>query len=210
MKNIIRILFCSAILVWGSNLKAEVSYGVALMYGQVDSSGTETEGTAADTSVRSKSFEERFLGADLFIENTYGNGYTVGLSYVPLDIDLGDGKRTDTAAVAENDSGTRKASAEVEDLITLYTNIPVSGDYYALLGIHHATVSTEETLPNSKYGNEDIFGAQIGFGMKSGNIKYELAYSDFEDISISSTGGDNNNSVTADADAITLRVSYGF
>ena len=90
MKNIIRILFCSAILVWGSNLKAEVSYGVALMYGQVDSSGTETEGTAADTSVRSKSFEERFLGADLFIDYTYGNGYTVGLSYVPLDIDLGD------------------------------------------------------------------------------------------------------------------------
>ena len=42
------------------------------------------------------------------------------------------------------------------------------------------------------------------------NIKYELAYSDFEDISISSTGGDNNNSVTAEADAITFRLSYGF
>ena len=46
--------------------------------------------------------------------------------------------------------------------------------------------------------------------MKSGNIKYEVAYSDFEDISISSTGGDNNNSVSADADAITFRLSYGF
>jgi hypothetical protein len=33
------------------------------MAGQVESSGTETEGTAADTSVRSKSFEEFFVGA---------------------------------------------------------------------------------------------------------------------------------------------------
>ena len=210
MKNIIRILFCSAILVWTSNLKAEVSYGIALQAGQVSTDGTETEGTAADTSTRTKSIDERFVGADLFIENTLANGYTVGLSYVPLDIELGSGSRTDTAAVAENDAGTRKASADVEDLITLYTNIPISGDYYALFGIHHATVSTSETLPNSKYGDEDIFGGLIGFGMKSGNIKYEVAYSDFEDISISSSGGDNNNSVSADADAITFRLSYGF
>ena len=129
MKNILRILFCSAILVWTSNLKAEVSYGIALQAGQVSTDGTETEGTAADTSTRTKSIDERFVGADLFIENTLANGYTVGLSYVPLYIELGSGSRTDTAAVAENDAPTRKASADVEDLITLYTNIPISGDY---------------------------------------------------------------------------------
>ena len=49
----------------------------------------------------------------------------------------------------------------------------------------------------------------IGIGKKSGKTKVELFYSDFEDISISSTGG-NTNSVTADADALTLRVSVGF
>jgi hypothetical protein len=52
-------------------------------------------------------------------------------------------------------------------------------------------------------------GLQVGFGKRDGNAKIELAYSDFEDISISSTGG-NTNKVTADADALTLRFSYGF
>ena len=42
-----------------------------------------------------------------------------------------------------------------------------------------------------------------------GNVKLELFYSDFEDISLSSSGG-GTNSVSADADALTLRLSYGF
>ena len=44
------------------------------MTGQLSSDGTESEGTAADTSNRSKSFDELFFGADLFLEvvNTVG------------------------------------------------------------------------------------------------------------------------------------------
>ena len=134
---------------------------------------------------------------------------------MPLDLEIGDGSRTDSSTGAdvasEADTGTRTASADVSDLITLYTNIPVgSGGYYGLLGVHHATVTTAETLPNSSYGNEDILGYQAGIGFKEGNYKIELAYSDFEDIDISSTGGDNNNSVSADADAVQLRLSFAF
>jgi len=73
-----------------------MTYGIGLMTGQVSASGTETEGTAADTSTRSKSFDELFYGADIFIESELANGYTVGLSYVPVDVELGDGSRTDT------------------------------------------------------------------------------------------------------------------
>ena len=110
----------------------------------------------------------------------------------------------------ENDTGTRKASADVSDLITLYTNLPMgSNGWYALLGGHLATVTTSETLPNSSYGNEDIYGYQVGFGMRSGNRKIELSYSDFEDINITATGG-GTNSVSADADSLQLRLSYGF
>ena len=143
------------------------------------------------------------------------NGFTLGLSYVPVDIEIGSGSRTDTAVAtakggAENDTGTRTASADVEDLITLYTNVPMgSNGWYALLGGHLATVTTSETLPNSSYGNEDIYGYQVGFGKRSGNIKYELSYSDFEDIDIAATGG-NTNSVSASADSLQLRLSYGF
>ena len=60
-----------------------VQFGVGFMAGQLSADGTETEGTAADTSNRSKSFEELFYGADLFLEVVGDNGATFGISYVP-------------------------------------------------------------------------------------------------------------------------------
>ena len=213
MRKLISSISGSILLFWTSFAQAEgFQFGVGFMAGQLNADGTETEGTAADTSNRSKSFDELFYGADLFAEVVGDNGFTIGLSYIPVDIEIGSGSRTDTDGddAAENDDGTRTASADIEDLMTLYTNMPMgSNGWYALLGYHMATVTTSETLPNSSYGNEDITGYQLGLGKRNGNTKIELAYSDFEDIDISATGG-NTNSVSADADALQLRVSFGF
>ena len=211
MKKIIGSITGSFLLICASFAQAEVTYGIGLMAGQLSADGTETEGTVADTSTRSKSFKEMFYGADLFIESVQDNGATVGLSYVPVDLEIGSGSRTDTAVAtaqggAENDTGTRTASADVSDLITLYTNLPMgSNGGYALLGVHMATVTTTESLPNSTYGNEDIYGFQVGYGKRMGNRKIELSYSDFQDINISSTSG-NKNSVSANADSLQLRL----
>ena len=213
MRKLISSIAGSILLFWTSFAQAEgFQFGIVFMAGQLNADGTETEGTAADTSNRSKSFDELFYGADLFAEIVGDNGFTIGLSYIPVDIEIGSGSRTDTDGddAAENDDGTRTASADIEDLMTLYTNMPMgSNGWYALLGYHMATVTTSETLPNSSYGNEDITGYQLGLGKRNGNTKIELAYSDFEDINISATGG-NTNSVSANADALQLRVSFGF
>ena len=211
MKKLLSIICASFLVV--TTAKAEMTYGIGLMAGNLSSSGTETEGTAADTSVRSKSFEEFFYGADIFVEKELANGTSVGISYVPVDFDIGSGKRTDVDGddAAENDDGARSASAELSDLVTLYGNFPFGDNgAYGLAGMHYVTVSTSETLPNSSYGDDEIFGGLIGIGRKSGNAKIEVFYSDFEDISISSTGGDNSNKVDAESDALTLRVSLGF
>jgi len=214
MRKIV-LLLSTLLFLTGVSAKADVQFGFGLMTGQVSTSGTETEGTAADTSVRNKSFDELFFGADLFAEFVADNGMTVGLAYVPVDFELGSGSRTDTAVAtakggAENDTGTRTASADVTDLTTLYTNIPMgSNGWYGLLGYHFATITTDETLNASSYGNEDITGYQVGIGQRIDKFKYELSYSDFEDISLSSSGG-NTNSITADADAVTFRLSIGF
>ena len=213
MRKIISSIAGSILLFWTSIAQAEgVQFGFGLIAGQLSADGTETEGTAADTSNRSKSFEEMFYGADIFIEVAGDNGGALGLSYVPVDFEIGSGSRTDTDGddAAENDDGTRTASADVSDLITLYTNIPMgTNGWYALLGGHLATIKTSETLPNSSYGNEDVYGYQLGFGLRSDNRKIELSYSDFEDIDISSSGG-GTNSVSASADSLQLRISYGF
>ena len=192
--------------------KAEVQYGFGLMLGQLSSDGTETEGTAADTSERSKSFEEVFYGADLFLEVVNDSGLTFGISYVPVDFELGSGSRTDTdgSEPAENDDGTRTASADVTDLMSVYTNIPIGDNgMYGLLGGKFATITTSETLNESSYGNEDVTAFEIGLGKRNGKVKYEVSYTDFEDISLSSSGG-GTNSIAADADALTFRMSIGF
>ena len=212
MKKIFAIL--SAIFLMTSySAKAEVQFGLGLLAGNLSVDGTEAEGTAADTSNRSKSFDEFFVGADLFIEHVSDTGFTLGLSYVPIDTEIGSGDRTDSATTtaaggAENDTGARSASADVSGLTTLYTNVPV-GDWYGLLGLNMATIKTSETLPNSSYGNEDIFGYTVGLGRRADKVKAELSYTDFEDINISATGG-GTNSISADADALTFRVSIGF
>ena len=111
------------------------------------------------------------------------SGITVGLDYVPLDLELGSGKRTDSTTdgnESTDDSGTYSASADVTDLMTLYVNYPLgTGGYYGSLGAHQATVTTSETLPNSTYGNDDIYGVLVGLGYKAGPMKLEVAYSDF-------------------------------
>ena len=211
MKKLLTLISVFSLIVF-TNVRAEMTYGLGLLTGQVSASGTETEGTAADTSDRSKSVKEFFLGADLFAEKELANGMSVGLSYVPLDIEIGSGERTDSngADPDENDDGKRSASADLSDLVTLYTNIPMGdGGAYALLGAHYTKVQPSTTLPNSTYGSENVFGAQLGFGVKQGKGKVELYYSDFQDIDLNSTGG-NSNKISADADAITLRLSIGF
>ena len=210
MKNYIRIIFSSLLLIWATPSNAEFNFGVGLIAGQVDSDGTENEGSAADTSDRTKSFEESFAGADLFAEYDFG-GYTIGLQYIPIDKDVGTGSRTDVDGddAAENDDGTRTASATVEDMYSIYTNIALGDSLYGLLAYNQATVKTVETLNESSYGNKDIDGYSLGLGFKGGAMKYEMYYTDFDDFSISASGG-GTNSVSADIDALTFRVSYGF
>ena len=210
MKNFIRIIAGSVLLFW-STAQAEIQFGVGVLAGQVETSGTETEGTAADTSDRSKTIKESLVGADLFIEYISDGGYTLGVNYVPMDVELGNGSRTDVSGDgSENDAGTRKAAADITDLITVYANVPVgSNGWYGLLGYHTTTVTTTETLNESSYGNTDIDGYQIGIGKRAGGVKMELAYSDFDDISLTATGG-GTNTIAADADAMTFRLSYGF
>ena len=216
MSKLLKTFFAILVLSLASySVKAEMRYGVSLMAGIASTDGTESEdaeslnNAGGITDNNSKSLDEFFYGGSLFAEVVGDNGVALGIDYVPLSLEIGDGSRTDTTAANDDDSGTRKASAEIEDLLTIYTHIPFGANgYYGILGIHFAEITTQETLPASTYGDEKVYGGQIGVGYATGNFKYDLFYSDFEDITLASTSG--SSVVTADADALTLRVSYGF
>ena len=82
-------------------------------------------------------------------------------------------------------------------------------------GVAHVTLNADESLgTGSKYGEEDIVGYVIGFGVDSGNWRTEILYTDYEDISLTSsvarTGVTTNNKIDADLDTLALKVSYAF
>ena len=82
-------------------------------------------------------------------------------------------------------------------------------------GVAYVELDATESLgTGSKYGSEDVYGGAFGIGAKADNMRVELLYTDYEDISLTSsvarTGVTTNNKIEADLDALALRVSYLF
>jgi len=214
MKKLLGILsICVMSFIYIAPASADWGYGVTLHAGTYETDGSETEKTVSGVTseVTNHSEKEGFYGASIYVEKTLDlmNGLTVGIDYVPMDIELGSGERTDADAEnASDEDGVRKASADIEDLYTIYTHIPV-GPMYLLLGYHDANITTTETLPTSTYGDASVNGIQYGIGIKNDNVKIEVAYSDFDEISLASTDS-STQKIKADADALAFRLSLGF
>ena len=213
MRKLLSVLsVCVMSLIYIAPASADWGTGVTLHIGTYETDGSETEATVTGitSEVNNHSEKESFYGASVFAEKELGNGFVIGLDWVPMDIELGSGERIDTDGdiAADNDDGTRKASADVENLFTLYTHVPL-GPMYLLLGYHDADITTSETLPTSTYGDASVNGIQYGLGVKSDHVKVEVAYSDFDSISLTSSN-DSTQKVTADADALAFRLSVGF
>ena len=197
---------------------SEFNIGVSGMFGAVETEGTEHENSGGSVITAAEknnlTITEMFAGGSVFAEFITDGGWGFGIDWVPVDADLGNGTRVDTIAVAPGDTGTRTASAELQDLYTIYMSKSFGDNgWYGLLGYHDATIATTETLNASVYPNADLNGVQYGIGKKSplgnGEIRYELSYSDFDDISILDSTN-STNKITANADAYMFKVGISF
>ena len=221
MKKILKhlALICSASLMFGSTAFA-TSYGIGVTgtLAIIDASGSETEGTEADTSDKSASVDNRAAYGSLFIESTLSNGITFGFSHNPFAADVSDSvhERTETSEAGSGEgttgSNTRKADAEVKNYNQVYMEIPYQSAYLKV-GFAQIDVNTKENaLTNGgTYGNATLDGYAIGLGLRGdfGNdnfAKLSLEYVDFEDLSLSSS---SNNSITADLDVSEINFSIG-
>ena len=219
MKKMILALFAAFSLVFSGGAMAETNFGVSAQIVSLEASGTETEGGETN----SKDVQHTFPVGSIFAERT-GERFTVGLDWIPFDADVSSKthKRTDTetsvtgTATATTTSRTQTAQAAIQNHLTLYGEMTI-GDtpYYAKAGYIHVTVDAQESLgTGSKYGSADINGILIGAGLRTGNLKYEVTYTDYDDVSLTSsvarTGVTTNNKVTADLDATAFKISYVF
>ena len=216
MKKIVTLVFSAFFL--SSIASAEMKYGLTGSLTFIDATGSETEGGEKTNGVANNVV----VVPSIFLEYGMGN-LAVGLDYIPLDADVSSKakKRTDVetsvTGTATKTTTTRNQSAQasLEDHITLYANYMLNDEYFVKAGIAQVTLSTDESLATgSAYGNVDIDAYLIGLGYASGNGRLELVYTDYEDISITSstarTGVTTNNKIEADLDTVSLKYSYVF
>ena len=198
---------------------AEMSYGVSLAFTKINADGTETEGGEKSNG----GADNKVFIPSLFAEYAYSDTVSIGLDYIPLKADVSDKtkSRTDTeTSVTGNVLGTtisrsQKAQAELENHLTLYANYSLNETYFVKAGVAFVELNTGESLgTGSQYGNEDIYGGVFGIGAKSDNHRFELIYTDYEDISLKSsvarTGVTTNNTIDADLDTLAFKYSYAF
>jgi len=219
MKKIHQLVIALIMLSFTSASYAEMKYGVSGALTFIDASGTETEGGEKNSG----DADNIVAIPSLFAEYVYSDTVSIGIDYIPLSADVSDKthKRSDTetsvtgTTTTTSTSRTQQAQAELENHITLYANYNLGNGLYLKGGVAQVTLNTNESLgTGSKYGEEDIMGYVIGFGVDSGNWRTELTYTDYEDISLTSsvarTGVTTNNKIDADLDTVALRVSYAF
>ena len=218
MKKTLIVLLISMFAFVGKAY-SEMSYGVSLAVTEINASGSEVEGgetTSADV-------DNTVAIPSIFVEYAYSDQISIGLDYIPLSADVSKNtktrKDTETSVSGTADgtstARTNKAQAEIENHTTLYVNYGLTDSIYLKGGVAFVTFNTLESLgTGSKYGNEDVYGGVIGLGAKSDNHRFELVYTDYEDISLTSStaraGVSPNNKIDADLDTVAFKYSYAF
>ena len=208
-----------AMLTFVGKAYAEVSYGISAAVTKIDASGTETEGGEKSNGSASNTV----IIPSVFAEYSLSDTISIGLDYIPLKADVSNKtkQRTDIetsvtgTATATSTSRTQKAQAELENHLTLYANYSLTDAIFVKAGVAYVELNTGESLgTGSKYGNEDIYGGTFGIGAQSGNGRFELIYTDYEDINLKSsvarTGVTTNNTIDADLDTLAFKYSHVF
>ena len=218
MNKLYAIVFMAMLALTGKAF-AEMSYGVSAALTKIDASGTETEGGEKTDG----SADNTVIIPSVFVEYAFSDTISVGLDYIPMTADVSDKtkKRQDTetsvtgTVTTTSTARTQNAQAELENHLTLYAHYNMTDTMYLKVGAVQVDLNTTESLgTGSKYGNETLNGGLIGIGAQSGNSRFEVVYTDYEDVSLKSsvarTGVTTNNKIDADLDTIAFKYSYAF
>ena len=213
------LVIAIALLAFAGKAYAEMSYGVSGALTKIEASGTETEGGEKNST----DVDNVVVIPSVFAEYAYSSTLSIGLDYIPLKADVSDKakSRSDTetsvtgTATETTTSRTQKAQAELKNHLTLYGNYSLSDALFIKAGVAYVTLETEDSLgTGSKYGNLDIYGGVFGIGAQQDNHRFEVVYTDYEDISLTSsvarTGVTTNNKIDADLDTLAFKYSYVF
>ncbi len=213
MKKVLTIVASS--LFFMSTAYAGVNMGISAVYLDVEASGSQTLKTT--NTVTSTSHSDEAVTGELFIENQDSNGLTLGLAIIPVDAEVGVKTKSRTDKLTSGDvTGSQKAAAEFSMHTTVYAHVPLGGTgAYLKLGAGFVEVkSTESLVTGAKYGDETVNFGTVGLGFQrdldNGMFaRLEAAYSDYEEVTLTSTGSDAASKIKGDIDTWSGKISFG-
>ena len=148
------------------------------------------------------------------------NGFVIGIEHIPgeHEIDSKSVTKSDLRVGNATTTGTNYAQAELSDHSTIYIESPgfTGLGLFVKAGWTGVTVKTNETLiTGAAYGDKTINAKTVGGGLKGTHesgiaLKVVYEYTDYDNISLSSTGSDAASTVTADADSQAFKISIGY
>ena len=195
----------SALFIASSVNAADFTFGVSAAYVMVDGSGTETTRDSLEKNDGSAS-NKVGIGS-IFVENNFGS-FSLGIDYIPFKADVSDKVKSRTDSATDGDSGTYTAQAELSNHITIYALYPFGNGAFIKAGVAQVDVATQESLNSgSTYGDDTIYGGQIGLGFGNDNWRLALEYTDYETLSLTSSA---SNKIDANLDTTAVKLSYNF
>ena len=135
--------------------------------------------------------------SSIFIEKTLGDYLTVGVDYVPEDLDT---EAVSTTRDKLNANGTftdtvQDVKVSFQDMYTYYAALNLTENFYVKAGMVEVDLITQETLgTGGTYGNTSLDGTMMGAGYNKDLIngifiRAEGNYIDFDDVTLNSSGG---------------------
>ena len=219
--KILKITFVAVIssflMILPSN-SIEKRIGIAAGFTSVSADGTET---LKDSGAKhTTEAEENTIIPSLFAELAMDNGFGLGIEHVPGAADINSSARSKTNdKLGTNDSGTNKASAEIDGLTSIYVIKTFQNGLFVKAGQTSTTVNTKEVLSTgSTYKNADVDGTVLGLGMHKTNDNgffYRVSgeYTDYDSIKLTSGTADaatgKVNTISANVDTVAFKVSIG-
>ena len=213
------VAIVSSFLMVISSNAVEKRIGIAAGFTSVNATGTET---LKDTAVKSDSDAgANAIIPSIFVELATDNGFGLGLEHVPGSTDVNSKVRSRTLdhAGTGTDSGTNKASAEIDGLTSIYVIKTFGSGFFVKAGQTTTTVNTKETLSSgSTYKNVDVDGMVLGLGINKTTdtgFFYRVSgeYTDYDSIKLTSEVADavsgTRNTVSADVDTVAFKLAIG-
>ena len=223
MKKILIGLFASLFLS-SAAFAGQYGIGVTGSFASISAEGTEADkdGTA-DTSNRKANASHDIIVPSVFAEYSFDNGFTLGYDYTlgSADVNSSSLSRTDTTTDENEDTldtGKRTAQAEIENVMSIYAEVPLHAGLYAKGGYVQMDVNTLETeavAGGSTYGNETVDGITYGLGYKNsfgdnGFYKIEGTFTEMDSMTFKSSETDKGTQISADLDVTKATIAIGY